>query len=201
MTDTDAPVPYAGFLSYSSNDSKDAKWLHQRLEKYSIPKSLRAKLGGRDRLGQFFRDREELPASSSLSEQIRTALARSKLLIVICSSSSAKSIWVSREIEEFKALRPGAEILAVILEGTPPDCFPAGLRTKEPIAADLRPEFDGREGGFLKLAAGIIGIPLGVLRDREVIASRRRRMVLMLLVAMFAVLVVASVFGLISSLA
>ena len=49
------------------------------------------------RLVPVFRDREELPTSSSLGDMIGQALADSRYLVVICSPRSAKSQWVSAE--------------------------------------------------------------------------------------------------------
>jgi tetratricopeptide (TPR) repeat protein len=45
----------------------------------------------------------------------------------------------------------------------------------EPIAADLRPEADGKDNAKLKLIAGLLGVPFNDLRHRELIAARRRR--------------------------
>ena len=82
---------------------------------------------------------------------------------------------------------------ALILDGEPnasiPDeeCFPPALSHKvdaegtiitdepeEPIAADLRPEGDGRDNAKIKLLAGVLGISFNSLRQREVVAARRR---------------------------
>jgi len=85
-----------------------------------------------------FRDREELPTSADLSQQINLALRQSRYLIVICSPHAATSIWVNEEIKYFKALGRENQILAVIVDGEPnasdkpdsplPECFPPALR-------------------------------------------------------------------------
>ncbi|HEX8668769.1 MAG TPA: toll/interleukin-1 receptor domain-containing protein [Allosphingosinicella sp.] len=172
---------YVAFLSYSHKDAAIARWLHRRLETYRMPR----RLVGRPaepgpvpaRLTPIFRDREELPAARDLSERVRTALAASDNLIVVCSPNSAASPWVAKEIAAFRELHPGRSVLAAIVDGEPAQCFPANLPDgeAEPLAADLRPERDGRRLGFLKLVAGLTGVGLDALVQRE--AQRRVRRV------------------------
>jgi hypothetical protein len=189
---------YKAFISYNHRDRQTAEWLHRSLENYQIPKQL---IGspGRDgaipkRLFPIFRDRDELSTSSDLSIEIQEALEQSANLIVICSKSGARSRWVNQEIILFKRLGRARCVHALIIDGEPnavsPDeeCFPQALRFKvdadgtiidsqpeEPIAADLRPEGDGKDDAKIKLLAGILGISFNSLRQREVIAARRRR--------------------------
>ena len=163
---------YRAFISYSHADRTWGDWLHRALESYRVPSRLHGATG-RDgaiptKLFPIFRDREELSSAAELSEQIRHALRQSAYLIIICSPRSANSRWVNEEILEFKRLGREDRILAVIAEGEPnaadkPDadpaleCFPQALKFKldrdgelsgqrtEPLAADLRPQGDGRE--------------------------------------------------------
>ena len=177
---------YGAFLSYSHKDAGAARWLHRRLESYRIPRRLVGT--GTDcpalsqRLGPIFRDREELAAGHDLSEGVRAALARSDALVVLCSPDAAASVWVGREIAVFRDLNPGKPVLAAIVRGDPADCFPEMLRegadgaALEPLAADLRPEGDGRRLGLLKLVAGLAGIGLDALVQRD--AQRRIRRVM-----------------------
>ena len=51
-----------------------------------------------------FRDREELPGSSDLGDNISSALEGSRYLIVVCSPNAAVSRWVNEEIKTFKAM-------------------------------------------------------------------------------------------------
>jgi tetratricopeptide (TPR) repeat protein len=150
------------------------------LEGYRMPRRLVASEGERGaipaRLAPIFRDREELPAAGDLSEKVRAALTVSDHLIVVCSPDSAASLWVAREVAAFRELRPGRPILAAIVRGEPPHCFPRGLvENGEPLAADLRPGGDGRRLGFLKLVAGLAGVGLDRLVQRD--AARRVRRV------------------------
>ena len=136
-----------------------------------------------ERLWPIFRDREELPAATDLSETVREALAQSGALIILCSPHAAGSLWVAEEIEVFRRLHPDRPILAAILDGDPPDCFPGKLRAfgqdgtwHEPLATDLRPQGDGAHLGLLKLVAGITGVGLDALVQRD--AARRIRRVM-----------------------
>jgi tetratricopeptide (TPR) repeat protein len=187
---------YVAFLSYSHKDAAQARWLHRRLESYRIPRRLAGTEGERGpvpaRLTPIFRDREELPAAGDLSEQVRAALAASAALVILCSPNSAASLWVAKEIAAFRELHTGRPILAAIVEGEPEQCFPDGLAAggAEPLAADLRPGRDGRRLGFLKLVAGLTGLPLDALVQRD--AQRRlRRVTAVTAAALVAVLLMA----------
>jgi hypothetical protein len=188
---------YAAFLSYSHKDAADARWLHRRLESYRLPRRLAGSDGEHGivpaRLTPIFRDREELSAAGDLSESVRAALAASANLIVICSPNSAGSPWVAKEIAVFRELHPGRPVFAAIVAGDPADCFPPNLPPAdgaEPLAADLRAGRDGRRLGFLKLVAGLAGVPLDALVQRD--AQRRvRRVTAVTAAAVAAMLVMA----------
>lgn len=151
-----------------------------------------------DRLFPIFRDRDELPTSASLGDNISEALRDSRYLIVICSPHAAVSRWVNQEIRAFKAMGRADRVLALIIDGEPnatdrPDCglpeaFPEALRygvttdwqltaePQEPIAADIRPGKDSRANARLKIIAGLLGVGFDELRQREVERARRRRL-------------------------
>lgn len=192
------PRRYRAFISYSHRDKDVATWLHTRLERFRIPSKLVGTMTGAGpvprRLTPMFRDRDELPASADLNTMILSALENAQFLIVICSPASARSPWVDREILTFKRLHGEKRVLAVIASGEPYaslqpenahlECFPASLRYKvidgelsteeaEPIAADLRPNTDGKRLATLKLVAGLTGLPLDNIVQRE--AQRRMR--------------------------
>ena len=198
-----APRPqhlYYAFLSYSHKDKEDADWLHDELERFRVPRSLEGKLTENGvipkTLKPVFRDRNELAAADDLGEEIREALAASRFLIVLCSPDAAKSRWTNAEIETFKRSHPDGCVLAAILSGEPfasdipgsehLECFPPALTHKydrrgrptgkrvEPLAADLRDNGDGRRMGFLKLVAGMLGVGLDDLVQREATHRHRR---------------------------
>ncbi|MES2043316.1 MAG: toll/interleukin-1 receptor domain-containing protein [Pseudomonadota bacterium] len=187
---------YIAFLSYSHRDAAQARRLHRRLERYRIPRRLVGTAGRRGpvpaRLTPIFRDREELAATGDLSTTVRSALAGSDHLIILCSPNAAASLWVEREIAAFRELRPGRPILAAIVDGEPADCFPAALVAggAEPLAADLRRAGDGRRLGFLKLVAALAGVDLDALVQRDA-ARRLRSVTAVTLVAFVAVLAMA----------
>src|SRR4249919_40581 len=190
---------YMAFLSYSHQDAAIADWLHEEMEEFRVPPRLIGKLTDHGpvpkRLAPIFRDRQELAAASDLSEEIEEAIAGSRFMIVLCSPAAASSHWIDKEIACFKRLHREDRILAAIINGEPfasdnadraaEECFPSALRVHfdrrgrptaqrcEPIAADLREQGDGRKMGLLKIAAGMIGVGLDDLAQRE--AQRRHR--------------------------
>ncbi|RDC58952.1 Non-specific serine/threonine protein kinase [Alteripontixanthobacter maritimus] len=200
------PAPqYAAFLSYSHADSAAARRLHTRLETYRLPTALRASTGasggqrGRGtqdgRVGPVFCDRNDFPAAQDLSDAVKAALAQSQVLIVLCSPDAAASPWVTREIELFRELHPDRPILAAILRGEPADAFPGPLTQNgnEPLAADLRPVKAGGDGprlGFLKVVAGVAGVSLDALVQRDA-ARKLRRVIAVTLVLALALLAMA----------
>jgi len=193
---------YTAFLSYSHKDAATAGRLHRRLEAYRMPGRLvgieTVRGAVPERLAPIFRDREELPAATDLSETVREALAGSGALIILCSPHAAASLWVEEEIKTFRTLHPDRPILAAVLDGDPPDCFPAALRAfgrdgtwHEPLATDLRPNRDGPRLGLLKLVAGITGVGLDALVQRDA-ARRVRRVMAVTVAALIALLITAA---------
>src|SRR6476646_4826727 len=199
---------YAAFISYSHSDQGVARWLHQALETYRVPRDL---IGSPSEFGPVpkklppvFRDRDELPASGDLGERLRAALADSRFQIVLCSPKAAQSHWVNEEILSFKRMHGERRTLAVIASGEPyaggdAECFPEALRFQlnpdgslsdrpaEPIAADLRPGKDGRRLALLKLIAGISDVQLSALVRRD--AARRQRRLIWITGASLSVMV------------
>ena len=201
---------YMAFLSYSHDDAEVADWLHESLEEFHVPSRLVGKLTDQGpvpkQLSPIFRDRHELAASPDLSEEIEEAIDGSRFLIVLCSPDAAKSRWIDQEIATFKRRHGEDRILALIIDGEPfasempgreeEECFPPSLRIHfdgrgrpttqraEPVAADLRDEGDGKRLGFLKIAAGMIGVGLDELAQRE--AQRRHRRLYMITAASVA---------------
>ena len=165
---------YRAFISYSHRDDAFATRLHRRLERYVLPR----RLGNRRRLAPIFKDREELPAGGDLSALVQAALTASDALIVLCSPDSAASPWVAREIEMFRRLHPERPVLAVLVRGEPSEAFPPALVAGgvEPLAADFRSDGDGQRLAFLKLAAGLAGVGVDQLVQRD--AQRRTQRVM-----------------------
>jgi hypothetical protein len=118
-----ASFTYWAFISYSHVDEPHAKWLHQSLEGYRVPKALRSQDTRLEpvpaRLFPVFRDRDELSAAPRLGERIERALEQSRYLIVICSPAAATSPWVNKEVAFFKALGREDCVLSLIVDGEP----------------------------------------------------------------------------------
>lgn len=181
---------YKAFISYSHKQEAWARWLQHALERYRVPSRLVGEDGAfgsiPSRLRPIFRDREDLSSSADLSLRIREELARSETLIVICSPDAAASRWVNEEILHFEKLGRGDRILCLIVDGDPhasgqENCFPKAVlkfadgSRHEPLAADARRYADGKRLAFLKIVAGILGIRLDKLRQRD--AQRRHRVI------------------------
>ncbi len=193
------PYKYKAFISYSWADRRWGEWLHRTLETYRTPKALIGKETARGpvpaRLHPIFKDREEEAAGSSIGASIEAAMRESEFLIVLCSPRSAQSKWVNREVAWFKANRERENVLALVIDGEPmasslpgrevEECFPKSLLMKvgpdlqptdeaedAPLAADARPEGDGKRGAILKLAAAMLGLGLDDLVRRD---DRRRQ--------------------------
>jgi hypothetical protein len=191
-----AAFKYRAFLSYSHRDTKWVRWLHNALEGYRVEKDL---VGRTTPFGPvpktlrpIFRDRDDFSAGHSLTEQTLAALEASQFMIVLCSPNAAGSPYVNEEIRHFKALGRPDRVIAVIVDGEPGDeqleCFPPAMRFRlgadaeltgereEPIAADARPQGDGKQLTLSKVVAGLLGIGLDeVVRRAERGRKRRRR--------------------------
>ncbi len=207
---------YRAFISYSHADERWASWLHKSLETYRVPR----RLVGRDtghgpapaRIAPVFRDREELASATSLGDTLTRALTDSAALLVIASPAAARSRWVNEEILTFKRLGREDRIFCLVVAGEPgaslrpetadQECFPEALiyligpdgqltdRRSEPIAADARPGKDSRDDAKLKLIAGLLGVSLDEIKQRE--AQRRHRRMMLVVGASLAGMAVTS---------
>lgn len=180
---------YQAFISYAHHDERWAKWLQRSLEHYRVPAKLRRQLSEvrplPGRLHPVFRDRDELASSSDLSESICSALDRSRALIIICSPAAARSKWVNEEVRHFQSTGRSDRIFCLLVSGSPerdhPDCaFPRALLETDdgqplpdPLAADVNQQADGKRDAMLKIAAGLLGVGIDDLKQRD--AQRRLR--------------------------
>jgi len=196
---------YRAFISYSHRNERWAKWLHHALESYRVPRKLVGTSTGKGkvpaRIRPVFRDRDDLSSAADLGDTVKHALADSENLIVICSPDAAASLWVNEEIRYFAALGRHQRIFCVIVDGQlsgpgqEATCFPTALAEiglQEPLAADVRKWADGKRLSRLKLIAGLLGLPLDQLRQRD-LQKRQKLWALALLaaVAIAAVMITA----------
>lgn len=175
---------YNAFISYrhSALDSRVAAAIQRDLEHFHIPGALRKRFG-LQKINRIFRDKEELPITSDLNEDIAEALASSDFLIVICSPRTKESIWVEKEIETFLKTHNRHQVLTVLAEGEPGDVIPDILLSEtvtdpkngethsvlvEPLSCDYRlPKGKARREELPRLAAALIGCKYDDLRQRQ----------------------------------
>ena len=178
---------YCAFISYrhQSPDDEIAKALHTAIETYAVPRSIRARTG-KKQLGRVFRDKEELPLSTNLGDDIEAALDNSQWFIAICSPRYLESQWCLRELAYFMEKKGRDRVLAVLVEGEPEESFPEALRFTvdeagnrrelEPLAANLRGSDWKKKlkDEKLRLLASMLGVAFDELKQRERQRTRRR---------------------------
>ena len=107
---------YNAFISYrhTEPDMYVAKTLHKMLESFKTPKDILEDHPDLPKgIERVFRDQDELPIASNLSEQITAALEVADFLIVICTPRLPESKWCLSEITNFKRMHGKDHILAV----------------------------------------------------------------------------------------
>jgi len=179
---------YDAFISYrhAELDSFVAETVHRELEKFKLPKKLASKrgTGEKSKIERVFRDKEELPISADLSENISAALNQSDFLIVICTPRLKESIWCKSEIDQFVNLRGRDKVLVVLAEGEPWESFPEQLtQDSEPLAADVRGKSRSEirkkiKEEVMRLAAAMFECNYDEIRQRHREQILRRRVVI-----------------------
>ena len=175
-------IHYNAFISYRHHpqDIRVASEIHRLLERFRIPRGLRGKT---QEIRRIFRDKEELPITSNLTEDITAALRNSDYLIVICSEHTRESVWVQREIETFLRTHSRSRVLTVLCGGEPQDVIPEILlyedvtdpvtgetvrKDVEPLSCDWRlPAKQARREELPRLAAALMGCGYDDLRQRQ----------------------------------
>lgn len=172
------------FISYNHRDVKHAQWLQKKLESYKLPAEIHNEFEDTRYLRPVFRDQTDLN-TGILANTLRDQLEASKFLIVLCSPNSAKSEWVSKEVESFIKWGRLDCIIPLIVDGQPncynPDleCFPAYLRqyTKEhPEDELLGISFSevGKEKAFIRVVSRMLDVSFDTLWQRHERERRRR---------------------------
>ena len=174
------------FISYNHRDMKYAQWLQKKLESYKLPAEIHNEFEDTRYLRPVFRDQTDLN-TGILANTLRDQLEASKFLIVLCSPNSAKSEWVSKEVESFISWGRLEQIIPLIVDGQPncynPDleCFPEYLRnyTRE------HPEHEllgvsiaevGKEKAFIRVVSRMLDVSFDTLWKRHERQRRQRIM-------------------------
>ena len=128
---------YNAFISYkhADRDIKTAEYIERKLEHFHVPRSIRKKTGIR-RINHIFRDKDELPITSDLTEQLCYALDHADYLIVVCSKETRTSAWVPREIEYFLRSHTRSQVLTVLVDGEPLEVIPEILLHEDRVLTD-----------------------------------------------------------------
>lgn len=187
------PTHFNAFISYRHHpvDSKIAQTIHRSLERFHIPRAIQKSTGVK-KIDRIFRDKEELPLSINLSDDITSALVHSDFLIVICTPRLKESAWCRREIEFFMQLHGRERILIVLGEGEPDDVVPDILmKDQEPLCCDYRMKpRQAKQIELPRLAAAILGCRYDDLVQRQR-QYRNRRIAAAVSVAMAGTLALA----------
>lgn len=174
---------YDAFISYrhSELDMFVASQIHKELEAFRLPKNLirSQKIKGKTKITRIFRDKEELPLSTNLSDPILRALEVSEYLIVICTPRLPQSIWCQREIENFIKLHGRERVLAVLAEGEPEESFPEILCYREKTIVTENGEEKTIREDLEPLAADVRG------KNRQEVKKRIKEETIRLAAAMF----------------
>lgn len=185
---------YNAFISYrhAELDSKVAEDVQRSLEHFVVPRAIQKKIG-KKKIERIFRDKDELPITSDLTDTISNALEKADYLIVICSPNTCESFWVQREIEFFLKNHTKNEILTVLAGGEPNEVIPEILKSdekvikeadgtehtitvsKEPLSCDYRMPFRrAHKEEIPRLAAAVLGCSYDELVRRQRAYKARR---------------------------
>jgi len=175
------------FISYNHADVKWAKWLQKNLEGYKLPTEIHNEFEDSKFIRPVFRDQTDLN-TGVLGNVLRDNLEASKFLIVLCSPNSAKSEWVSKEVQTFIEWGRLDCIIPLIVDGQPncynPDleCFPRYMKEytqSHPEAELLGVSIAevGKEKAFIRVVSKMLGVSFDTLWKRHE-RERRRRIII-----------------------
>jgi hypothetical protein len=176
---------HAAFISNANDGEVDrrwAEWLYQALSRYSVPREFSRMADQSRKLGSIYWDHE----SSQLNRSNKTLLdevARSRVLLVVCSPRARASAWVNDEARHFLERKDPSHLIPVLIEGTPETAYPPALASipadTQPMRVDLRhargwrASLD-RERELVKIVESIVGCKAGELREGHLRRERRR---------------------------
>ena len=181
---------YYAFISYSHADKDIATKLQNSLERYHLPsKLLQAHPDLPKKLSPIFRDESDLTGKGTLTETLRKNLDVSNYLILICSLSSAKSVYVNDEVDYFiNTLHREDRIIPLIVDGLPHakdesiECFPPAI-----LGIDLKTF--GRREAFLRVIATLLRLNFTYIKTREDEERKRKAKIFASVAAVLALLI------------
>lgn len=179
---------YFAFISYSNHDMAWGKRLQRKLEGYRMPATLCSEYGWKRKPLNpvFFAPADIQPGD--LSQELQERLRDSKNLIVICSSHSARSEWVGKEIAFFHSLGRADNIYFFIVDGIPnsgdpeTECFNPVIKSlglPEILGANVnekiyRLPWLNRERAYVQLITKLLGVEFDCLWQRHRRLQRRK---------------------------
>ncbi len=199
VSPSDKGYTYFAFISYKSEDEKWARWLKNRLQRYRLP--IRARRRGSDvpeRCSPVFLDKTNL-TPGVLDESLRSEVAESRFLIVICSCSAhAKSDYLNMELGFFldNGGSPERIIPFIVDESRDPvaECFPTALAElcREKVIVGVNVHDAGKKAALLKVVAAMCSLKLEELDSDD---KRRARKTRIAGIALAVLLLAAAIVG------
>lgn len=181
---------YFAFISYKREgiDEKVANWVHLKLEKYPYPKELvdeENRPEDNERIRKVFIDTKELSVTNdSFSDEIKQAIQSARYLILVCSSRSAQSAYVEREVEYFLETHKNdtSLILPIFIDSVDESCVPTALRGKGILERNCpvyKSYLDARNEinlyCFYHIVAFLLKVDFNKIYDRYGIYSQRKK--------------------------
>ncbi len=186
---------YYAFISYSTADSKWAKWLQHQLSYYHIPSSVKkSKIGIPNKIRPVFIYEYDL-AGNQLHTAIKQELESSKYLIVICSPNAAKSKYVNEEIETFIRMGRCEYIIPFVVDGEvnssdpAKECFAPALLSmlhsgdKKQELRGINVNTNGKSQALVDVIATMLGVRRDVLWNRYKVRRLKQRIMMAAVVA------------------
>lgn len=182
------PFKYFAFISCSSKDAVWGKRLQKKMESFRMPTALCRQRGWkRTPMNPVFYAPMDIQPGV-LSEELHKQLKASRYLIVICSPNSAKSKWVSMEIEYFHQLGRSNNIHFFIVDGTPhsndpqTECFNPvieRLGIPEILGANINEKhfkqpWLNRERAYVQLFSKLLEVDFDTLWQRHKRRAKRK---------------------------
>ena len=175
-------MKYVAFISYNSADTRWGWRLQKKLERYKLPADIcsHKHLKRTPLRPVFFAPSDIQPGG--LSDELKSRLAASKNLIVICSPNSAQSEWVGKEIRYFaEELGRRDNIYLFIIKGTPnsgiaeTECYNPVLESlglNDVLGVNInesnyRLPWLNRERAYIQLISKLLGVEFDSLWNRH----------------------------------